>query len=321
MGRWLVFPLALALTLLAPAASTRAAEPRPVTAAIYGGGPLYAGGTAVMDDLRGSGFTAVVAWTLHLSAAGELNFNDQRIVTGGRYVGDPAWPARLAGLKRGGSVNRLTFSVGSAGVGDFHQLQALIQSGGIGPGSPLRRSFLALKQAIPAIDGFDLDDEDLLDPATTRAFSAMLGELGFGVSFCPYDQMDFWVDCLHDLEASAPGLVTGFNLQCYAGGAWNEPQAWISRIAKRMGDGFDAAGLVQPGLWSRHGDGCQDGDTPGQAAARFAAWRPQGIRGGFIWLYDDILHCRDQADPNGPWDAGSYARATTGGLGEVGAAR
>src|SRR5687768_4955462 len=56
--------------------------------AIYGGGPFYAGGQAVMNTLRSSGFTTVVLWTIHVNATnGDLIFNDIRIVSGGKYVG------------------------------------------------------------------------------------------------------------------------------------------------------------------------------------------------------------------------------------------
>jgi hypothetical protein len=282
-----------------------------ITAAIYGGGPLYAD-PAALSELRDSGFTTVVAWTLHVGETGDLVFNDQALVADGRYRGDPLWPGRLAALKRGGSVRQLLFSVGSAGVEDFRRIQGLLQSQGSGPGSRLRRSFQALRAAIPAIDGFDLDDEDLQDPATTRSFAAMLGELGCTVTFCPYANLDFWVGCLRDLEAVSPGLVSAFHLQCYAGGAWNQPQDWIDRIDASLGGG-GARGLVQPGLWGRHGGDCRDGDGPEAVAARFGAWKTPGIRGGFIWLYDELRNCGRPGSPDGT-EARAYAQAIVASL-------
>lgn len=306
MGQGLARSIAFAFILLASAAQAWSGAQQPPTAAIYGGGPLYRDGGA-LDQLRESGFTTVIAWTLHVGAEGDLAFNDQPLVAGGRYVGDPAWPGRLAELKRGGSVNRLLFSVGSAGVADFQHIQALIRDGGAGPGSRLRNGFQALKAAIPAIDGFDLDDEDLRDPATTVAFAALLGQLGCRVTFCPYNDMDFWVACLGDLEAAAPGLVAALHLQCYEGGIGNDPQAWMAAISARLGKGFDAAGILQPGLWCRHGADCRDGDDPQAVAARFTGWKTQGVRGGFLWLFDDLMACQG-AGPEAQ-DAGAYARA------------
>ena len=98
-----------------------------ITSGIYGGGPFYSGGCAVIDDLKGSGYTTVVAWAVHVKASGDLVFNDPTIVSRGQYVGDSAWPGLLAALKQGAtSVNRLLISIGGWEVGDFPNVKALI---------------------------------------------------------------------------------------------------------------------------------------------------------------------------------------------------
>jgi hypothetical protein len=286
-----------------------------ITTAIYGGGPFYSGGTSVIDDLKGSGFTTVVAWALHVSPTGDLIFNDPTIVSGGQYVGDPNWPGLLENLKQGEtSVNRLLFSIGGWGVGDFPNIQSLIQSQGTGPDSILYQNFQALKQAIPTIDGIDLDDESLYDTDTTVQFCQMLNTLGYEVTFCPYTNTEFWVDCLSTLNSQTPGLVTGFNLQCYAGGAGNTPQTWIDAIAQTMGSGFPAASFVYPGLWCRNGDGCAEGDCPGDITNQFAGWKSSGIQGGFIWLYDDLQKCESSQACPGSMNAAAYANAIVQGL-------
>jgi len=193
--------------------------------------------------------------------------------------------------------------VGGAGTGDFGHLKALLAA----PGHPLQTSFAALRRAIPAADGIDLDDETVLDQPTTLAFSRMVGSLGFEVTFCPYNHPGFWVDCLRLLQTEQPGLVTAFHLQCYAGGDTNQPQAWIRLITERLGPGFDAAGLVRPGLWCRHGEGCWRGDSPEAMAARFRGWQADGVRAGFVWLYDDLQACP-------AYGAADYAQALRRGL-------
>src|ERR1700750_2127913 len=55
--------------------------------AIYGGGPFYSGGTAVMNDLRSSGFTTVMLWSIHVDANGDLHLNDQALISNGAFVG------------------------------------------------------------------------------------------------------------------------------------------------------------------------------------------------------------------------------------------
>jgi hypothetical protein len=286
-----------------------------IMTAIYGGGPFYSGGQPVIDDLKASGFTTIVAWALHVNAAGDLIYNDPTIVSGGQYVGDPGWPGLLADLKQGEtSVNRLLFSVGGWEAGDFPNIQALIQSQGTGPDSILYKNFAALKQAIPTIDAIDFDDESLYDQATTVAFSQMLYGLGYNVTFCPYTEMQFWVECLQALNDETPGLVTGFNLQCYAGGGGNTPQPWIDAIAQVMGSGFPAASFVYPGLWCRNGDGCGSGSCPSDIASQFAGWKSSGIEGGFIWLYDDIQKCEGSGVCGGPMGSAAYASAIAEGL-------
>ena len=135
------------------------------TAAIYIGGPLYSDPNAIAD-LKDSGFTTVEAWALHVSDTGDFSFNDTPIVQNAEYVGDPGWPAALAGLKQGGGVTELYFSIGGWGVADFANIQQLIEQQGSGPSSILHRNFAALQSAIPVIDGIDFDDEDNYDQNT-----------------------------------------------------------------------------------------------------------------------------------------------------------
>lgn len=281
------------------------------TISIYVRGDLYSGGEAVIDDLKGSGFTTVIAGAVHVHKNGDLIYNDPTFVRGGKYVGPSAWPGQLADLKQSGSfVNRLLFSIGAP----FSDIQTLIKSQGTGPDSILYKNFAALKSAIPTIDGIDLDDESLYDQSTTVQFSRMLNTLGYQVTFCPYMEMGFWVDCLHELNTNSPDTVTGFNLQCYAGGGGNTPQPWIDAIQAKMGSGFDAKGFVFPGLWCRNGTGCNDGDCPVDIQSQIANWKPQGIQGGFIWLYEDIQQCEASGVCSGSMDSKAYAQAIEKGL-------
>jgi hypothetical protein len=97
------FPFVLALALAAfgvtPAAASAAPADRPEPAAvhaagrsaIFGGGPFYEDGQAVINTLRSSGYTTVILWTIHVHAgSGDLYYNDHLVAAGGRYVGDPA---------------------------------------------------------------------------------------------------------------------------------------------------------------------------------------------------------------------------------------
>jgi hypothetical protein len=290
-----------------------------ITTSIYCWSDLYSGGPSVINDLKSSGFTTVIAWALHVDTTGDLIFNDSPVlVSNGSYTDQAAWPEQLADLKQGQtSVNRLLFSIGGWDVSDFANIQQLINTQGSGPDSVLYQNFKALKTAIPTIDGIDFDIENTYDPSTTVAFAQMLGSLGYTITFCPYENPGFWTGCLSALNVNNPGLVTGFNLQCYAGGAINTPEQWIEYITAKMGTAFPAASLVYPGLWCYPGDPTSSGGAgccPDAVTDEFADWKSSGIQGGFIWRYDDIQQQLGKGGCAGAMDTAAYARAIVRGL-------
>jgi hypothetical protein len=96
-------------------------------------------------------------------------------------------------------------------------------------------------------------------------------------TLAPYTAVDHWRAVTDDLGA----LVDRVYLQGYAGGAGNDPASWTQSLGRP----------VDPGLWSRHGGGCAEGDDPGQVASTMRSWHDSaGIPGGFMWLYD-IKQC------------------------------
>jgi phospholipase C len=265
--------------------------------ALYAGGPLGPDQISTnAADIKGSGFTTVILWSFHIAADGDIAFNDtQGIVSGGRYLGDAGWPQAVAALKSDGStVERVWISVGASGAQDFTHIGALIAKQGTGPGSVLRKNFQALRDAFTVdgacvIDGIDFDNEDNLDASVMVAFATLLFELGFEVSFSPYNAPSIWVDTLSQLW-QAGHRITRFNLQAYAGGFGNDPQQWIDLVAPVVG-AQAAPGLIAPGLWCYHGAEGEDSRCPDAIARKFAAWSHQntGLMAGFLWLYDDVL--------------------------------
>lgn len=261
----------LMLIGLFPAGASAQTEPESV---IYGGGPFYSGGTQTMDILKQSGFTTVMLWTIHVHGNGDLYYNDQLVVSNGAYVGDSAWPARLATLKQAPtSVKRLEISVGSWGVSDFQNIKNLIAAQGTGTNSILYKNFAALKTATMA-DAVSFDNEDLYDVNSSVSFGSMLAGLGYKITLCPYTNVSYWKSVKSQLGASVDRIY----LQVYDGGAGNDPAYWSSQMGM----------TVMPGLDSKTSGG---GHTPGQVASRMAEWKAQaGIHGGFIWYYDAILN-------------------------------
>ena len=281
---------------------------------VYGGGPFYPGpgSDAVVADVRASGFTTVVSWSVHVEPDGDLHLNDTPVVTGGSYSGDAGWGPMLAALKeQPTSVDTVLLSVGSGPPPqDFTNIAALLAT----PEgtATLEASFRALRAALPAVDGVDLDDEDLVEPDVIVGFSRLVARCGFSrVTFCPYMESDLWVAALARLETTNPGLVTAFNLQCYAGGAWNDPWTWVDAIAAAVPDGPP----VYPGLWCRHGaPACDQGDCPADVESTLAGWRTNGDRvlsGAWMWMYDDIQGCASSGCCGGPAGSADYAAAIT----------
>ncbi len=266
--------------LLSPSGRLRASS------AVFGGGPFYSGGAGVMNTLRSSGFTTIILWCIHVDATtGNLILNDQLVVVNGAYVGNAAWPGQLATLKVAPtSVNRIEVSVGSWGVNDFQSVQILMNAQGTNTGSILYRNFQALRIATGA-DAVDFDDETLYDVATTVKFGQMLSSIGYRVTLCPYMNPGFW----QSVYAQLGSKVDAVYLQCYAGGAGNDPATW---------NGYFAGLKVIPGLWCSHGTGCADGNNPGSVAGQMLAWKNSAdVAGGFMWLYDDMLSCASQGTP------------------------
>ncbi|WNG55326.1 PKD domain-containing protein [Archangium gephyra] len=276
------------LTALALAAATPAAH---ADSAIYGGGPFYSGGTAVMDDLRNSGFTTVMLWSFHIEDNGDLVYNDIPVVKNGAYVGDPAWPARLATLKTAPtSVNRIEVSIGAWGVPDFERMIKLVNGTAAGCGSTLvcgtgsnsilYRNFQVLK-TVTGATAVNFDDESAYNLAPTTQFGQMLIGLGYKITFAPYTNQTFW----RSLKDNLGSAVDTIYLQVYDGGAGNNPASWNTAMGM----------TVDPGLWSRHGSGCGSGDSPATVQSKMTNWKASaGISGGFMWLYDDIQACASQ---------------------------
>jgi hypothetical protein len=274
-----------------------AAPGNPNRSAVYGGGPFYSGGQAVMDDLRASGFNTVILWSIHVEAnTGNLILNDKLVASNGSYVGDPGWPARLATLRQQPTgVTRIEVSIGSGGTNDFAAIRDLIAAQGTGAGSILYQNFQALKAATGA-DAANFDDESTYDLNSSTRFGNMLSSLGYKITFAPYTQQSYW----RSLKNALAGKVDTIYLQMYDGGALNDAGSWSTAMGM----------TVNPGLWSLHGSGCLQGDAPAIVQTRMSAWKTAArITGGFMWLYDDMQACSAKAG------AAQYAQAINAAVG------
>ena len=241
----------------------------------FGGGPLYINATNNINELKNSGFTEVIVWSVEVKSNGDLNLNGEfPLTSNGVYIGNqthPDFAANMATLKQG-TVKRITFSIGSSNFGDWQDVTALVNSQGTGTNSILYKDFAALKAAIPSLDAIDFDDENSYNTPTTIAFAVMLGQLGYKVNPDPYTNNSYWLNVVAQINTQRPGTVDGVHLQAYAGGSGNSPCV-----------GWNFGNVpVWPGLWDQV-------DSPSQVQSIMSGWNSQcGINGGFLWLYDDI---------------------------------
>ncbi len=275
--------------------------------AIYVQGDIYPEGSndpkGVVSAITLSKLTTPILGLLHVNCSdqtcpdgksppgshdGDITFNDTLIIRDGEYVGDSSWPAIVDDL-RGGAVTKIFASFGGYGVPDFERIGSIIGKYGTGPESPLHRNFVCLQTTL-GVDGIDFDDEDSYEQETVTDFGRMLLGLGLEVTFCPYMNPGFWAGCIDALGA---GNVSWLNLQCYAGGKFNDPADW--------------AGMGVPVVAGVCADCCcpQTTCSTADVQAAFTAWTSgQGqvssecwsgtptsataLHGGFMWNYGAV---------------------------------
>jgi hypothetical protein len=246
--------------------------------AVYGGGPFYKTPAASIPEIRASGFTTAVIWTIHIDTAGNFNYNAEfPLVANGQYTGHnthPDFPQNVALLKtQPTSVTRIEAGLSAWGSATFQNIKNLINAHGTGPTTNLYRNFKVLRDSIPQIDAINFDDEVTYDVSTSVQFALMLGSLGYKVTLCPYTNATYWTSVASQTNTQAPGTVDAVFLQCYDGGAGNSPCSATWNFGNIP---------VYPGLWDAN-------YSPSGVQTKMTGWKNQcGINGGFMWLYDDF---------------------------------
>lgn len=260
-----------------------------------------------LTALQQSGFTTVILWTLHVYRDGSLYYNDTLIVSNGTFSTEnygylPALVSRLKGS--GSSVTKVLFCIGSGGVSDFTKIRDLLQTSQ--GQQTLSQNFAALSGAL-AIDGYDFDDEDLYDATTLAQLTELLAAGNQKViTYCPYAVQPVWNSALEQVytwdQQQSPALgqtVQWWNLQCYSGGAGNDPLQWAKQINPKTTGVSNTQAFIVPGYDARFQD-------PPSIQQTFAGFAGTGINGGFIWNSSAIF--ASQHTPQ------QYAQAIINGL-------
>ncbi len=254
----MLFGAAALMSAILPSASAA-----PV--AVFGRESFFTLNASDTSKLKNSGFNTAILFVVDVEANGDLNYNgDHLIVQNGVYIGDANWGARLAALKVAPtSINRIEVCTGGAGAQSWAHIKSLIATNGTGSTSILYKNFLALKNALH-MDAICNDDEIAYDAASAATFNQMITTLGMKNTLCPYNHVSYWQNVFNN------STIDAIYLQCYDGGAGNDPATW---------NGYFGGFKVAPGDWSN--------DGLATVASKFAAWSPV-INGGFIWQFENI---------------------------------
>jgi hypothetical protein len=270
-----------------------------------------------------AGVTTILLWSIHIHAGGELYLNDTPFVSGGEvlYSTDPTqgvnpdFPSLVQALMSGGTVKDLLVSVGSwGGYSDFTNWYASRAS--------VQQNLTALKTAfgVTGVD-FDFEPEDGY-PATDQTMIIDLtldvGGVGLYATYCPYVEPVFWVGCLAGVyqQNQQVQIVRWMNLQCYAGGNGNSPQAWAQAVADGGSLGVaNANAFIVPGFAVAGSE--SDGMCPSDMQTTFAALASSGTTGGFLWNSGSIWSAESTGQPlcgGAVATPADYAQAITSGL-------
>lgn len=263
-----VISLFVAAAMCFPAGCNEKADPW--VSAVFGGGPFVTGIEESAEILKSSDFNTMIIWSVHVNENGDLVLNDVPVASFGRCIAKKPIREEWAKLKeKGSSIKRVEISIGAWGCADFENIKKLIEKDGTGEDTILYKNFKALIEATGA-DAVNFDDESCYDVDSAVKFGKMCESMGTKVSLCPYTNKDFWKQVKEGLSDTVDRIY----LQCYDGGANNDPDEWAELM------GMD----VIPGYWCLHGN---SGDTAEDVSRKLK--ESESITGGFMWLYDDMM--------------------------------
>jgi hypothetical protein len=224
----------------------------------------------------------MILFTMTVQTNGDFTYNGGvPVCTGGVYVGPSNWGSLLAQCKAAPStVNRIEMCIGGWGDPSWNNLKNQIAANGTNTTTALYRNLVALKNAL-GIDAIDSDDESAYDAASAIQFGRMCASAGLKLTLCPYTNPGYWQAVRSGLGANCDRVY----LQCYDGGAGNNPASWNSYFS----------GLkVIAGDW--------DWNRDASFFTNMITWSAAGGPGGFLWP-----SCSGCNPPAGPSEMSQYA--------------
>jgi hypothetical protein len=222
MLRKILWLASIVMVLLQSAVRPQGASAANVMNYGSGGNDYYMFTDPSMAFIKASGFTTLIPFAMHLNPDGTLLIGGDVACTNGVYTGPTNWGLLVATVTTPPTtVNRYEVCIGGWTDTSYDNIKALVATKGTGPGSILYKNFQALKNAVPGIDAINDDDEQTYDLNSSKSFANMLGALGYRFTMVPYTAESFWVNLKNSITNCDYVYV-----QCYEGGAGNDPSAW-----------------------------------------------------------------------------------------------
>ncbi len=255
-----------------PYYSNLSVEATPETG-VYVGGHFRRNRPATVSKLKASGFNYVILFNVHVESNGTLTTDGETICKDGVYVfaqTQPNYVNDVTSLKQAPtSITRVEICIGGWDNNSWSNIKSLVASQGTGQTSILYKNFKALKDAIPGIDAINNDEEYAYDVNSATAFHVMMYDLGYFSTVAPYMNKSYWQNLVNNVNAQRPDAVRRVYIQCYDGGAGNNPSDWhLSGIPLHAGrlnyQDFSESLVVMQG-WKDN----------------------KQVTGGFFWVYND----------------------------------
>ena len=241
---------------------------------VYVGGHIRRERPSTIEKLKKSGFSYVILFNINVESDGTLTCDGETVCKDGVYVfgnTQPEYVSDITSLKQWPTnIRRIDICIGGWGNESYSRIQSLVNSQGTGSGSILYRNFKALKDAIPVIDGVNNDDEHCYDVASAESFHIMMSDLGYKTSLAPYMNKSYWENLATRINSARPGACDRVMVQCYDGGAGNNPCDWhINGLPLYAGRTNYQSSMEE-------------------SISQMQSWKDNcGVSGGFVWVYND----------------------------------
>jgi len=252
---------------------------------VYVGGHIRRERPGTIAKLRESGFTYAILFNVDVQTDGTLKTDGETICQNGEYVfqrTQPHYVEDVIALKtQPTSISRLEICIGGWGNQSYVNIKNLVNKYGTGPETMLYKNFKALLETVPGIDAVNNDDEHGYDVETAAKFHIMMSDLGLHTTLAPYTNKNFWTQLATKVNSQRPGCVDRVMIQCYDGGAYNNPLSW------------NFSGI------ERHAGRTNYQTSMEESIKQMENWAQSGAAtGAFVWVYNDET-----------WDLNAWASA------------